>query len=91
MSAAIAPLPGLHRSSLGPGGSLTFARRIPPGRTGLCAFLALLLWGLFGSLAMGLRSPATANPAHAMLWLAGAVVIAAVALVLGFLAGHAKS
>ena len=56
----------------------------------LCAFLALLLWGLFGSLVMGLRSPATANPASAMLWLAGAVGITAIALALGSLAGHAK-
>ncbi|MBP0492618.1 hypothetical protein [Roseomonas indoligenes] len=90
MSAAISPLPGLHRTAQLPDRRLTRIRRLPPGRVGMLGFLALLLWAFFGSFAMGLKGRAV-DPAAAMLWLAGAVAIAAVALALGLLAGHAKA
>jgi hypothetical protein len=48
---------------------------------------ALLLWGFTGSLAMELRTPLTAEPRVALLWLAIALGIAVAGLAAGLLAG----
>ncbi len=62
-------------------------RRASPGAVASIAFLALLTWGFVGSLTMGLRTPATAEPRMAVFWLAGAILIVATGLATGLLAG----
>jgi hypothetical protein len=51
----------------------------------MVSILTLLLWGFVGSLAMGLRTPATAEPRLAVRWLAGALLIAAMGPTIGLL------
>jgi hypothetical protein len=51
----------------------------------MVSILTLLLWGFVGSLATGLRTPATAEARLAVLWLAGALLIAAIGPTIGLL------
>jgi len=97
MSAAISHLPErppassvspIHRTAAG---RLRSGMRVlRSGRLPVLSLVLLLLWSFVGSLAMGLRTPATSDAGMARLWLAGAMAIALAGVVAGFLAGQGE-
>ncbi len=94
MSAAISRLPGRTRPSIAAPAYGRAARRAlrawGPRRVAHAALSVQLGWGFFGSLGLGLRAPAMADPALARLWLAGALLLALLGLAAGLLAAPGR-
>ena len=65
-----------HRDIAGP--ARRFLRRLGTGAVVMATLCLLFAWSFTGSLLMGLRTPATAQPRLAMLW-----AVVAMAIVLG--------
>ena len=89
MSGAIAPMPS--RLGGAPPGRVAALRlrlrRFRPGRIVQAGLVALIGWGFFGSLVLGLGGQSAA-PAAAPLWLAGAGAVAVVSGLGAALAGE---